>query len=467
MQAPSPELSITATPGSVAPALPLKPLPDADVLAQRMKWDQDVYQKLRDEALAGYAQLHPNPAPYDDEAHAALKLLAYLCTWGDYYGENLWEQYSTHVTHLFDQGAKFTVFSLMLDVYVFQDRHSADEASAMGCVKDALDFQTTHYPAYFKLAIYKAQLNNLLEARQAQYISGGPGTALDKMPALVDLASQAYGELLREHLPNAVLYRAGANLLNAVREDEPTLNAVTAGLDHAFDANDKGDPLADVLKGEFYVQAAWCARGSGWSSSVSQQGWELFAQRLAKANDILTAVYAAHPDQTGTPRSMMTVALGQQQPRDQMELWFQRGLKLNPDPFPLYMSKYKYLLPRWYGSDEDEWAFGLECAKSDDWDRKIPTMLLECVTDAAETNPGVYARPEIWAPIERVFRDYLTRFPNAISYRSLFVKCAAQGGHWDVAAEQMKLLGGDWDRTVFEGDEYNKVRRLVAAHSGQ
>src|SRR5271170_7881539 len=68
MHAPSPAAAIAATPGSVAPPRPLKPLPDADVLAQRMKWDQDVYQKLRDEALAGYVQLHPQPAPYDDEA---------------------------------------------------------------------------------------------------------------------------------------------------------------------------------------------------------------------------------------------------------------------------------------------------------------------------------------------------------------------------------------------------------------
>jgi len=466
-QANRPALSIEATPGSVAPAAPLKPLPDADVLAQRMKWDQDVYQKLRDEALAGYAQLHPKPAPYDDEAHAALKLLAYLCTWGDYYGESLWEQYDTHVTHLFDQGAKFTVFSLMRDVYIFQDRHSSNEESAMGCTRDAIDFQTTHYPAYFKLAIYKVELDNLIECRNCGAIQMGPGTAFDKVPALVDLATQTYGELLREHLPNTLLFRAGSNLLSAVSKDESTLNAVTAGLDRAFDANDKGDPLADVLKGDFYVEDAWCARGGGWASSVSQKGWDQFGQRLVKANDILTAVYAAHPDQTGTPRVMMTVVLGQQLARDQMELWFQRGLKLNPDPYPLYMAKRWYLLPRWYGSDEDEWAFGLECSKSDDWDRKVPAMLLECVTDAAERDPGLYAKPEMWTPIERVFRDYLDHFPNAFYFRSRFVKCAAQGGHWDVAAEQLKLLGNDWDRSVFEGNEYAKIHHLVAAHTSQ
>src|SRR5271155_182325 len=60
------------------PPRKLRPLPDANALAARMKYDQDIYQKVRDEALAAYAKLNPMPRPSDDEARAALRLIAYL-----------------------------------------------------------------------------------------------------------------------------------------------------------------------------------------------------------------------------------------------------------------------------------------------------------------------------------------------------------------------------------------------------
>jgi hypothetical protein len=374
LQTPPHGYPIHTTPGAKAPEAALKPLPDADMLASRMKWDQDVYKKVRDEALAGYLQLHPTPAPYDDEAHAALRILAYLSVWGDFYGEGLWQQYDSHATHLFDEGAKFTVWTRMRDVHGDEQHHSSDEVSAMISTSEAIDFRTTHYPALFKFLIYKSALENLVSAQKARVISPGPGTALEKLPQLVDLATQSYGDLLNEHLPNTLLFREGANLLHAVAEDETTLKAVSTGLDHTFDAVDKGDPLASVLDGVFNVEDAWCARGTGTASTVTDEGWQLFRDRLATASKILTDVYAAHPDQSGTPRVMMTVILGQEQPRDQMELWFQRGLKLNPDTFPLYMAKRWYLLPRWYGSDEDVWNFGLECAQSDDWPLARPAF---------------------------------------------------------------------------------------------
>ncbi len=457
---------VEAAPNTTAPAAALKPLPDADVLAARMKWDQDIYQKLRDESLAAYQKLHPNPAPPDAHAQAALKLLAYLATWGDYYGEGLWQQYNAHREQLSAENADPAVFERMGEVYDFEDTHSSNEESAMNSVRDAIDFQSSSYPAYFKFLVDKAVLSDLFEARSSGDLHPSPGSALEKIPALLDLTTQTYAELLREHLPNTILFRAGSNLLATVNDDETTLKAASAGLDQAFATADKGDPLADVLKGNFYTEDAWCARGGGWASSVTADGWKRFADRLATANQILTAVYAAHPDQTGTPRVMMTVVLGQQQSRDQMELWYQRGLKLNPDPIPYHMAKRWYLLPRWYGSDEIEWTFGLECAKSDDWATKTPTMLLECVSDAADNNSGLYANPETWAPIEHMLREYLDHFPNAVTYRSRFLKCAVQGGHWTVAAEQMKILGDNWDRSIFEGNEYEQTRQLIAAHQG-
>ena len=247
-------------------------------------------------------------------------------------------------------------------------------------------------------------------------------------------------------------------------DDEPTLIQVSKGIDAAFEAEDRNNPEEMILDGDFYLKDAWNARGGGYSGTVTPEGWRLFAERLQRAQSILEDVYARTPREPGIARCMLTAVLGEQLPRDQMELWFQRGQDVEGNLFNLYMSKRWYLLPRWYGSDQDVWAFGLECAKSTNWPAKIPIMLAECISDRAENDPTVFADPEVWQPLEKTYRQYLSRYPRSEHYRSLFALSAAQGGHWDVAKEQLKILGADWDRAVFPGNLYAETLQKVNAH---
>jgi hypothetical protein len=237
------------------------------------------------------------------------------------------------------------------------------------------------------------------------------------------------------------------------------------GIDRAFQAEDRENTTADLLDAQFYVDDAWCARGSGYSNTVTTEGWQLFGERLTAANQMLADLFAKQPANPRIANVMMTVVLGRQLPRDQMELWFQRGIKADPDNFSLYMKKRWYLLPRWYGSDDEVWNFGLECSTSTNWSAKIPIMLAESITDAADRDPSVYARPEVWTPLEKVYRDYLDRYPKSVHYRSLFAKSAVAGEHWDVAHEEFKILGDDWDRGVFKNSEYADMTNLVATHT--
>ena len=457
--------SLHASANSAPAPLPkLKPLPQADALAQRMSYNQDIYRNVRDAALAGYLKLHPKPAAYDEEAHDALRLLAYLCVWGDYYGEGLWQQYGTHASHLTEVGANFSIWYTLKDAHNFEDHYSSDERSALLSNAEAFDFGTTFYPALFKLKVYQAEIENLLEGRRASVLSPGLKGSLADLPRLVDCATQSYAELVRAHFSHEFLYRKGADLLHAGEMDESTLTAISTGITKAFAVEDKDDPVDTTLQGEFYVNDAWCARGSGYANTVNDEGWRLFHDRLEKANTILTDLYVKHPEEPGISKTMMTVVLGQGLSRDQMELWFHRGLKVTTDVYPYYMSKRYYLLPRWYGSSDTVWKFGQECAESNDWAGKVPLILFEAIDDSGSDDPGVYESSDVWTPLEKVFRGYLEHYPDSSIYRSHFLKCAVAGGHWDVAAQQIEILGDDWDRTVFPRDEYAQATRLVRAH---
>jgi hypothetical protein len=455
-----------ATPAAVVPAPPvrLRPLPDVDALARRLPYHQEVYAKVRDEALAAYAQMHPGSHPFDAEARETLKLASYLWVWGDYYGEGLWPIAIAHGRHVEDQGCLDQIWNSLYEIHWYADHRSSDDQSASQLTACENRLGLSAYPADFKLWAYHAAIGNLISAKTDSAVQPPLSTSLQALPDLAAKAVACYRDLIRQRAPPAFLYQVGCTLLQAAQNDEPTLKQISTGLDQAFAAEDRSNPLSDVLDGQFYVNDAWNARGCGYAQTVTQEGWNLLAQRLGRADDMLTDIYARSPSEPGLAKSMMTVVLGEQKPRDQMELWFQRGLQVNPNDFSLYMAKRWYLLPRWYGSDQDVWNFGLECAKSTNWAAKIPMVLVEAVSDRADRDPTTYAQPEIWGPLEKVYREYLSRFPNSIHYRSLFALSAAQGGHWDVAKEQFKILGDDWDPDVFPDTLYADTIRAVNAH---
>jgi hypothetical protein len=137
-----------------------------------------------------------------------------------------------------------------------------------------------------------------------------------------------------------------------------------------------------------------------------------------------------------------------------MEMWFQRGIAADPDDYDVYHRKFMYLRPRWYGTPEDLYKFGVECVRTGNWSSNIPMILVDAIDDLGEGNPGIYSKPEIWEPLEKVFREYLQRYPESMGCRSRFAKCAALGGHWKAAKEQFDLLGRNWSTSVFKQQEY-------------
>ena len=126
--------------------------------------------------------------------------------------------------------------------------------------------------------------------------------------------------------------------------------------------------MRPALQGASNIEWAWAARGTGFSNEVVGEGWKFkFGDRLQIATGILEQAYARHPEAGFIDREMLSVELGQGQGRDRMELWFGRAIQADPDDFEAYRAKADYLAPKWYGSDEDVWNFGVECAKTENW----------------------------------------------------------------------------------------------------
>jgi len=438
-----------------APRMPNYAVIDVDAMAARMLANQDIYRKIRDEGLAHFAKSQTKTAA-DEQMKALIRISAYLWVWGDFYGECVWRQGRDYASDAITTGMSDPQASMFYEEYGLQSNHSAsgEDAQRINLAAEALF--SSGYPAQFKMQACTSTLQNLINYKTQGH--GDPNeSCFNELPALIKEWGKDYRQMIKEKWPDYLLSDAGDSLLCTAQDDEPTLNLAIAEIDEDFNEVDSANPVKIALDGQYFVNAAWCARGSDWASNVTDQGWKLFAERLVKADNILEAGYAKYPAEGEMARSMIDVELGQGQGRDRMELWFQRAIKADPDDYAAYKSKEWYLQPRWYGSEDDIVNFGQECVKTDNWAAKLPMILPTGLAEASDQDASLYSRDDIWNPLEKVYRDYLDRYPHSINYRTYFAKHAYDGGHTDVAREQFKILGSDWDRSVLTDSEYARI----------
>jgi hypothetical protein len=114
---------------------------------------------------------------------------------------------------------------------------------------------------------------------------------------------------------------------------------------------------------------AWQARGSGWASSVTDEGWKLFSERLEQSSDMLKLAQKTSPRWYAASQ---TVALGQSWPSKKYDAMVAEGRKKFPNYSTLVFRKAYWLQPRWHGTEgEAEKYMAAEAAKLPPADRDI------------------------------------------------------------------------------------------------
>lgn len=459
---PPPASSASATP---APITPRKL--DVDAMAARMKIHQDVYQRLRDNALRVYATLHPSSMPQDEQARTAIRLAAYLWVWDDYYKEGLWQAYLDNAKQCLT--AEKQGDSLLHVFYDLAELHMLSPAESgyfQDLEKCTAELEQTDYPAEFKFAAY-ANLIGILSGA-GDYKSQSDGlTRIAWMSKMTGNAGMQYEAMARAGVPDDLLYDKASSVMDSMQGDEKSLTVLWMAFDKALENGNAKSTVRPALQGAYYIDFAWLARGTDYSSNVTTEGWQLFKERLARANEILQPAYAESTIKSRVASSMITVVLGQGGMQVQMEAWFQRAILNDPDGLHAYRAKMTFLLPRWYGTQKGVYEYGLECVKTGNWSAKTPMILTEAVDDLARNNnPDVYELADVWKQLEIVYREYLKRYPDSTVYRSQFAKCAAQGKRWRLAKEQFDLLGDQWSREVFTEEEYEKMSGIANQAGG-
>lgn len=226
-----------------------------------------------------------------------------------------------------------------------------------------------------------------------------------------------------------------------------------------------------TIKGEFYTSYAWDARGSGWASTVTEEGWKLFHERLKEAGAALTRAWTLDPKNSLAATEMLTVELGEGEGRTQLDLWFSRAMIADPDNYEACSSKLYYLEPKWRGSWQEMLDFGHECAKTGHWAGKIPFILIQTherfAREFHKTKQGDYKdyfkRPGVWEDIKSVYEPYLKLHPKAAKDRGKYARFACWSGDWAEGHRQFEILGTNVVLGAFENRaEYEYLRKDAA-----
>ena len=228
-----------------------------------------------------------------------------------------------------------------------------------------------------------------------------------------------------------------------------------------------------LLKGEFEINQAWRARGSGYADTVTEDGWKQFSTHLAQAAQALEKAWKLSPSNPKIAIQMMQVELGEGKGRKRMELWFDRAMALDPDNYDACHHKRNYLEPKWHGSPEEMIAFGRECVASEKWGGRVPLTLVDAHVSLAGYakavgNTNYWQQPQVWTDIRAAFEKFFALNPDGTGWRHNYAYHAFACDQWDAFNQQIALFGGYTNYSYFGGqDSFERMVSLSQAKAAK
>lgn len=232
-------------------------------------------------------------------------------------------------------------------------RGADDRALAEAHQQAADAIRGSKYPAYRKaVALLRAVTYTAAagQAAAAQKARGYADEALALMPEVFadkDLPVACLAELFDILMQAKEAYGGDAQALG-----EKALAALEAS----------PQPPGFVLtgKGMYYVHFAWAARGGGWARSVTDEGWELFSERIGVARKRFEEAWALDNSNADAAAEMITVEMAAGGDREAMERWYGRAMAAAPSCREAAARKMTFLEPKWHGDPEAMLGFGRE-----------------------------------------------------------------------------------------------------------
>lgn len=219
---------------------------------------------------------------------------------------------------------------------------------------------------------------------------------------------------------------------------------------------------APIALAEAYVGYAWDARGDGSSNTVSDSGWKLFGERIAKAKTILdnsSALASKCPDWY---IAMQQVARGQSWELPEATALFQQAVAFEPAYQYYYRTQATYLLPKWSGGEGDAAGFAKESADrmGGEAGDALYFLIAETIVCACE---DVEFSHFSWPRLQSGFTALEKNYGSSLISVNSFALMAANSSDWVVADSAFQRIGDNWDKEAWLTEAWFKQNRNSAA----
>lgn len=308
----------------------------------------------------------------------------------------------------------------------------------------------TEYPPWIKC---------FAAMRAAEFMKGDYGAApTPRVLEMIDTICDHFGDAVADQQTPTNVIDESLGRLIAVSDFESSGISLSAGESHKLSKalGDNWDGLAVThwYLGECHERSAWCERGNGYAKTVTKEGWAEFSYWLDEAAREFKKASAIDPGDPRSPTEMITVKMGQGAPFADMETWFLRAMKADPNYVQAARAKLLYLEPKWEGSEEEMVAFGRLCATSGVWGGYVPFMLKEAHERIASyLNPNDQAeylrRPEVREDVKTSFTSYFKRYPMDDSIRYEYAAWDYRAEQWEDFLSQIQILKSDGSKPFY------------------
>jgi len=216
-----------------------------------------------------------------------------------------------------------------------------------------------------------------------------------------------------------------------------------------------------ITLASFLVRDAWRARGSGWASTVTEEGWRVFRERLSEAK----AVFDALPRDKWSPyaySSWLGMATGLGLPTTETEPVFEECVARWPEFHSLYFAEAMRLLPRWHGrpGEWEEWLADRTSA-GDEFSDELYARVVWAQSGFYRGEGGVFEGSDAdWNRVKRGFEVMRKRYPDSSWNLNAYAKFSSDAGDRATAAALVKDLEGREITRFWRGwSSYERFRR--------
>jgi tetratricopeptide (TPR) repeat protein len=223
------------------------------------------------------------------------------------------------------------------------------------------------------------------------------------------------------------------------------------------------------VRARFFIDYAWEARGNGMASTVPEDHFRKFGERLEEARTAILEAWNLDQTDSEAATMMVTVEMGiGHGDRDQMEAWFFRAMDADNSNLAACLAKLLWLEPKWHGSADDMKAFAAECRKTKNWSSGIALIPAEVHRRLAaylsvDQRVKYYENPEVWEEIQGLYKECLASLPNDDALKSEYAGFCYLCSHYDEAHAQFQKIGEKLKGGRTFTEKWLKETRLASA----